>query len=152
MLSPPLLHHFPGPQTPRKGTIPNCWNLIFKPTLTFFHFHACILSPSFFCRIWKKYFQKNYVKACQHDSLRQLCEIGHKIEKNCENFVEITEAEKKKLQMKKNVVLHHKLINKETKKQFQHLIDNLKEGQGILTIDFKENITLGRGPRELQQS
>jgi hypothetical protein len=24
------------------------------------------------------------------------------------------------------------------------------KGQGILTIDFKENITLGRGPRELR--
>jgi hypothetical protein len=31
-------------------------------------------------------------------------------------------------------------------------VDKLKEGQGILTIDFKENITLGRGPRELEQS
>jgi hypothetical protein len=59
---------------------------------------------------------------------------------------------RKKLQMKKNVVLRQKLINKETKEQFQHLMDNLNEGQGILTIDFKENITLGRGPRELGQS
>jgi hypothetical protein len=59
---------------------------------------------------------------------------------------------KKKLQQKKNVVLRHKLINKETKEQFQHLVDELQEGQGILTIDFKENITLGRGPRELGQS
>jgi hypothetical protein len=67
-----------------------------------------------------------------------LCEIGHKIEKICENFAEITEAEKKKIQMKKNVVLRHKLINKETKEQFQHLMDNLKEGQGILTIDFRK--------------
>jgi hypothetical protein len=49
-------------------------------------------------------------------------------------------------------VLHHKLINKETKEQFQQLVDDLKPGQGILTIDFKENITLGRGPRELGQS
>jgi hypothetical protein len=41
--------------------------------------------------------------------------MGNKIEKICENFAEIPEAEKKKLQMKKNVVL----INKKTKKQFQ---------------------------------
>jgi hypothetical protein len=31
-------------------------------------------------------------------------------------------------------------------------VDELEEGQGILTIDFKENISLGRGPRELGQS
>jgi hypothetical protein len=31
-------------------------------------------------------------------------------------------------------------------------VDELKEGQGILTIDFKVNISLGRGPRELGQS
>jgi hypothetical protein len=29
-------------------------------------------------------------------------------------------------------------------------MDELKEGQGILTIDFKENITLGREPRVRQ--
>jgi hypothetical protein len=50
------------------------------------------------------------------------------------------------------VVLHHKLINQNTKTQFQHFLDNLTEGQGILTIDFEENITLERGPRELGQS
>jgi hypothetical protein len=49
-------------------------------------------------------------------------------------------------------VLRHKIINKETKEQFQLLVDGLKPGQGILIIDFKENITLGRGPRELGQS
>jgi hypothetical protein len=54
--------------------------------------------------------------------------------------------------MKKNIVLYHNIINKKTKDQFQHLLDNLKTGQGILTIDFKENITLGRGLRELGQS
>jgi hypothetical protein len=31
------------------------------------------------------------------------------------------------------------------------LVDDLKEGHGILTIDFKENITLD-GPKELGQS
>jgi hypothetical protein len=54
--------------------------------------------------------------------------------------------------MKKNIVLRHKIIDKETKDQFQHLLDDLKTRQSILTIDFKENITLGRGPRELGQS
>jgi hypothetical protein len=49
-------------------------------------------------------------------------------------------------------VLCYKIINKETKKQFQQLVDDLKPGQGIFTIDFKEIITLGRGPRELGQS
>jgi hypothetical protein len=32
----------------------------------------CTLSPSCFCRIWKMYFRKNYVKACQRDGLCQL--------------------------------------------------------------------------------
>jgi hypothetical protein len=31
-------------------------------------------------------------------------------------------------------------------------LENLKVGEGILTMDFKENITLGRGSRELGQS
>jgi hypothetical protein len=31
-------------------------------------------------------------------------------------------------------------------------VDELEEGQGVLTINFKENITFGRGPRELGQS
>jgi hypothetical protein len=64
----------------------------------------------------------------------------------------VVRAQTNQVQMKKNVVLCYMLINKETKEQFQHLMDNLKEGQGILTIDFKENITLGRGRRELGQS
>jgi hypothetical protein len=92
------------------------------------------------------------VKARQHDGLCQLCEIGHKIEKISENSLGIPESEKKKLQQKKNIVLRHKLINKETKQQFQQLVDELQKGQGILTIDFKENITLDRGPWELGQS
>jgi hypothetical protein len=36
-------------------------------------------------------------------------------------------------------MLRHKIINKETKEQFQTLLDELKEGQGILTINSKEN-------------
>jgi hypothetical protein len=112
----------------------------------------CTLSPSCFRWIWKQYFRKKYVKARQRDGLCQLCEIGHKIDKIFENSAEFPEPEKKKIQQKKNIVLRHKIINKETKEQFQKLVDELKEGQGILTIAFKENITLGRGPRELGQS
>jgi hypothetical protein len=41
------------------------------------------------------------------------------------------------------------MIYAETKDQYWSLLENLKVGEGILTIDFKENITLGRGPREL---
>jgi hypothetical protein len=92
-------------------------------------------------------------KALRDKSLCQLCEIRHKIDKIFENSSEIPELVKKKFnKTQKNIVLCHKIINKETKEQFQKLVDELKEGQGILTIDFKENITLGRGPRELGQS
>jgi hypothetical protein len=97
------------------------------------------------------YFRKKYLKARQHDGLCQLCKIRHKIDKIFENSAEILEPKKKKIQQK-NIVLRHKIINKEAKEQFQKLVDELKEGQGILTIDFKENITLGRGPRELGQN
>jgi hypothetical protein len=141
---------FPCPHTNKKTmpySVNSLWKMFNNKTDK-----PCALSPSCFRGIWKKYFRKNYVKARQRDGLCQLCEIGHKIEKICENFAEIPEIEKKKIQMKKNVVLRHKLINKETKEQFQQLMDDLQEGQGILTIDFKENITLGRGPRELGQS
>jgi hypothetical protein len=78
----------------------------------------CTLSPSCFRRIWKVYFRKNYVKARQHDGLCQLCGIGHKIDKISENSADLPEAEKKKIQQKKNIVLCHKIINKETKEQF----------------------------------
>ena len=141
---------YPCPHTNKKTmpySVNSLWKMYNRKTDK-----PCPLSPSCFRRIWKKYFRKNYVKARQRDGLCQLCEIGHKIEKNYENFAEILEVEKKKIQMKKNVVLRHKLINKETKEQFQLLLDELRVGQGILTIDFKENITLGRGPRELGQS
>jgi hypothetical protein len=141
---------FPCPHTNKK-TMPYSVNSLWK-----MYNHKtdkpCTISPSCFQRIWKNYFRKNYLKARQRDGLCQLCEIGHKIEKIYENSTEIPKVEKKKIQMKKNVVLRHKLINKETKEQFQLLLDQLKVGQAILTIDFKENITLGRGPRELGQS
>jgi hypothetical protein len=112
----------------------------------------CTISRSCFRKIWKKYFQKQYVKAWQRDGLCQLCEIGHKLDKICENFAEISESEQKKIALKKNIVLRHKMIDMETKDQYQSLLENLKVGEGILTMDFEENITLGRGPRELGQS
>jgi hypothetical protein len=93
-------------------------------------------------------FPKNYVKAHQCDGFHQLCEIGHKIEKNSENSTELPETGQK-IQQKKTIILWHKIINKETKEQFQQLVDGLWEGHGILTIDFKKNITLGRGAGSL---
>jgi hypothetical protein len=61
----------------------------------------CTLSSSCFQRIWKQYFRKKFVKACQHDKLCQLCKIGHKIEKKFENSAEIPEPERKKSTKKK---------------------------------------------------
>jgi hypothetical protein len=112
----------------------------------------CTIPPPCFQKIWKKYSRKQYIKAWQHDRLCQLCKIGHKLDKICENFTEISESEQKKFTLKKNIVLRHKMFDTETKNQYRNLLENLKVGEDILTMDFKENITLGRGPRELGQS
>jgi hypothetical protein len=63
--------------------------------------------------------------------------------------MEISESEQKKISLKKNIVLRHKMIDVETKDQYWSLLENLKVGKGILTMDFKENITLGRGQKSL---
>jgi hypothetical protein len=141
---------YPCPHT-NKRTMPFSINELWK------HYNIktdkpCTISPSCFRKIWKKYFRKQYVKAQQRDRLCQLCKIGHKLDKICENFTEILESEQKKIALKKNIVLRHKMIDGETKDQYRSLLENLKVGEGILTMDFKENITLGRGPRELGQS
>jgi hypothetical protein len=60
----------------------------------------------------------------------QLCKVRHKIKKISQNSTDLLEADRKKIQRKKNIVLQHKIIDKDTKKQFQHLVDDLKEGHG----------------------
>jgi hypothetical protein len=92
----------------------------------------------------------NFTKAKHRDGLCQLCEISHKLDKISED--NLTDEEVQQLKQRKNVVLHHKLSNEKIKGAYQKQLSSLKAGEALLTIDFKENVTLGCGPRELGQS
>eukprot|EP01127_Copromyxa_protea_P014580 TRINITY_DN409_c0_g1_i1.p1 TRINITY_DN409_c0_g1~~TRINITY_DN409_c0_g1_i1.p1 ORF type:complete len:467 (-),score=82.65 TRINITY_DN409_c0_g1_i1:223-1623(-) len=144
------LHSFPCPHTNKK-TMPHSINVLWKLYQKMTD-KPCSLSPSCFRRIWQQYFKKQCVKARHRDGLCQLCEVGHKLETIDETNPHLSETSRQNIRAKKNVVLRHKLSNQEIKEQYQSTLDNLKIGQGVLTMDFKENITLGKGPRELGQS
>jgi hypothetical protein len=110
----------------------------------------CSLSLTCFKRIWKTYFRKNFTKAKSRDGLCQLCEISHKLDKISEEG--LSEDELSRLRQKKNVILHHNLSDARIKKAYERQLSELEKGQALLTIDFKENVSLGGGPRELGQS
>jgi hypothetical protein len=112
----------------------------------------CSLSLSCLRRIWKQSFKKLYTKTRHRDGLCQLCEIGHKLEKLEQNSSFFSENEKKKINEKKNIVIRHKLANQKIKEEYQYQVNNLNIGEAVLIMDFKENINLGSGPRELGQS
>jgi hypothetical protein len=97
------------------------------------------LAWSTFRRIWKQHFKSNFRKAKHRDGLCQLCEIAHKIDNTVPNWQKLT-------------VQRHKLSNEQIKKQYDSQVNNLQPKTGILIFDFKENVTLGVGPRELGQS
>lgn len=141
---------FPCPHT-NKATMPYSLNRLFR-IYTQERDKPCSLSLSCFRRIWREHFKQQYRKAKHRDGLCQLCEIGHKLEKIEEQHPTLTEMQKKQLLHRKNIVLRHKLANQEIKDQYYHQLRVLKVGEAMLTIDFKENITLGSGPRELGQS
>jgi hypothetical protein len=101
------------------------------------------ISLTTFQKLWKKYFKKDYRKAKQRDGLCQLCEIGHKLQKQHNNNIP---------SWKKAIVDRHKIANTKTKEEFEKHIQQLNNDNAILMIDFKENITIGCGPRELGQS
>jgi hypothetical protein len=79
-----------------------------------------------------------------------MCEIGHKLDNtNTDAFSIEKQIEFWK---KKNLVARHNLQYTKIKEQFARQIDQLSPGLAILMMDFKENITIGSGPRELGQS
>ena len=112
----------------------------------------CTLSRTCFRRIWKTYFKKNFTKPQHRDGLCQLCEIGHKIEMLEQRQNVFSQKEKDDLEKKKKIVQRHKEINDASKKKFANEISNLTTTSAVLVIDFKQNISLGDGPRELGQS
>lgn len=111
----------------------------------------CRISLTCFRRIWKKYFKKNYLKTRHRDGLCQMCEIGHKLTKISEQS-SLSPNEKKKILEKLNIVRRHHESNKYIKGEHAKQLQTLPLGAAMLTMDFKENITLGSGPRELGQS
>ena len=109
-------------------------------------------STSCFRRIWKQYFKKQFQRARHRDGLCQLCEIGHKLDLQTYRVPPTNPQALQKFKDAKNVVRRHKLVNSIIKNTFDKQKNELKQGEAILVIDFKENITLGKGPRELGQS
>jgi hypothetical protein len=80
-----------------------------------------------------------------------MCEIGHKLTKISEQS-SLSPNEKKKILEKLNIVRRHHESNKYIKGEHAKQLQTLPLGAAMLTMDFKENITLGSGPRELGQS
>jgi hypothetical protein len=81
-----------------------------------------------------------------------MCEISHKIEQSEKLNLNKTPAEQEKFKAMKNIVLRHKISDERTKAIFESHIKELAIGKGLLIMDFKQNVTLGGGPRELGQS
>jgi len=139
----------PCPHSNQK-TMPFSENMIFK-LYTRATDKPCPISQTCFRRIWREHFKKKFQKPQHRDGLCQLCEIGHKIER-LEQRENLTASERAKLCKQKNVVIRHKMLNEEKKKIFQTHLNEIQHQKAVLVMDFKENISLGGGPRELGQS
>ena len=140
----------PSPCSP-KASMPHSVNRLHKIYRTR-EDKPCSISLSCFRRIWRVHFKKNYRKAKHRDGLCQLCEIGHKLDQISAEH--LTEQQKSALSTKKAIVSRHHFANKQNKSVFQEQLEQCRQGPGmaVLTMDFKQNITIGGGPRELGQS
>lgn len=68
-----------------------------------------------------------------------MCEISHKLGNDAPTW-------------QKQTVQRHKLSNEQIKIAFNKQVAGLIPGTALLMYDFKENVSLGVGPRELGQS
>jgi hypothetical protein len=91
-----------------------------------------------------KYFPRNVKPPCRETDLCPQCEEKIKLESK----KELTQEQKENL---KDLKKHHDDKNKR-RDEFHEDIRNLKEGDLLLIVDFKENITLNRGQREVGNS
>jgi hypothetical protein len=113
----------------------------------------CTLSVTCFRRLWKEYFRSQFVRAKHRDGLCQLCEIGHKLRRfEKAHWDKLSDKERALLRLKLNIVREHHLANEQSKLRFKQDLQGLTPGSAVLVMDFKENITLGGGPRELGNS
>jgi len=103
-----------------------------------------VISLSCFRRIWKQHYKTKYRKPKQRDGLCHLCEINHKLKKNPESVPQWQQA----------IVHRHLYTNELTKQVYKKMIDDLTPGgnDAVLVMDFKENMSIGVGPREIGQS
>ena len=140
----------PSPCSP-KASMPHSMNRLHKIYQTR-EDKPCSISLLCFRRIWRVHFKKKYQKAKHRDGLCQLCEIGHKLDQISTKH--LTENQKSTLNIKKAIVSRHHFANQQNKAVFQEQLAQCRQGPGmaVLTMDFKQNITIGGGPRELGQS
>ena len=99
---------------------------------------------------FRKYLPKEIKIAKRATDLCPICEEGKHIEKELENF-HLSKDEWKYLNQKKQIYTTHKDYFKKQRSSFEDQIKNLKIGEVIILFDFKENIKLGGGPREVSQ-
>jgi len=124
----------------------HCFFELYCKTATQSHWEN--LSESSF----RKYLPKEIKVAKKATDLCPICEEGKKAEKRLNGRFLFSEEEWKILNEKKQIYATHKDYVKKQRASFEAQIKELKIGEAVVLYDFKENIKLGGGPREVSQT
>ena len=101
---------------------------------------------------FRKYLPKEIKVAKKSTDLCPICEEGKKAEKRLnQGSYLFSENEWKILNEEKELYTTHKEYVKKQRGSFEEQIKKLKIGEAVILFDFKENIKLGGGPREVSK-
>lgn len=89
---------------------------------------------------WYKYFPKNFIKPKKQSDKCPICDYGKKLgSKNILN-----ESEK----MDYEIYNQHHFFQEIQNKSYNETINNLKDNECVIIMDFKQNFIIGKGPIE----
>ena len=103
---------------------------------------------------FKKYKPKEIIKAKRDTDLCSICKEGKLLENRLKSLLAKTtrtsEEEQHLEELKENVELYrqHRALEETIRNQYRDTKKNLKIGQAILVMDFKENVALGKAQQE----
>jgi len=100
---------------------------------------------------FRKYLPKEIKVAKKATDLCPYCEEGKKAEKKLSGNLFMSEEEWKIWNHKKEIYTIHRNYATKQRESFENQIKDLVIGEAIVLFDFKENIKLGGGPREISQ-
>ncbi len=103
---------------------------------------------------FKKYKPKEIIKAKRDTDLCSICKEGKLLENRLKSLLakatRTSEEEQHLAELKQNVELYqqHRKLEETIRNQYRESKKNLKLGEAMLVMDFKENVALGKGQQE----